>query len=136
MRAAFKGGLVCLAILSGAPPALAWDDWGDWWNGPATTDVPWYDQEPWIGTGPGLYYSNHPNHVPGYPADHVPTYPRSAAAYAVPIFDTGRPVLRETGAGAVAAHVDWCLARYRSYDIGTDTYQPNDGPRRHCRSPY
>ncbi len=34
------------------------------------------------------------------------------------------------------AHVDWCLRRYRSYDIRTDTFQPYHGPRRYCNSPY
>lgn len=132
LRAAFRGSLVGLAILSGAAPALA----GDLWNGYATTDVPWYEQEPWIDTGPGLYYSNHPDHVPSYPAGHVPTYPRPNRTYAVPVFDTSRPVVRPDQIGAVTGHVEWCAARYRSYDIETDTYQPMIGVRRLCRSPH
>ncbi|MBO6813443.1 MAG: BA14K family protein [Rhizobiaceae bacterium] len=35
-----------------------------------------------------------------------------------------------------SAHVDWCLSRYRSYDVRSDTYQPYSGPRRYCNSPY
>ena len=33
-------------------------------------------------------------------------------------------------------HVEWCLGKYRSYDIRTNTYQPFNGPRRFCHSPY
>ncbi len=35
-----------------------------------------------------------------------------------------------------AAHVTWCDNKYRSYDIPTDTFQPHNGPRKHCISPY
>jgi hypothetical protein len=35
------------------------------------------------------------------------------------------------------AHYDWCYSRYKSYDAGSNTYQPlNAGGRRQCRSPY
>jgi hypothetical protein len=34
------------------------------------------------------------------------------------------------------AHIEWCLARYRSYDVYSDTFQPYHGPRRPCLSPY
>jgi hypothetical protein len=33
-------------------------------------------------------------------------------------------------------HQLWCLDRWRSYDIYSDTYQPYHGPRRYCVSPY
>lgn len=35
-----------------------------------------------------------------------------------------------------SAHVRWCYNRYRSYRAYDDTYQPYDGPRRQCYSPY
>jgi hypothetical protein len=35
-----------------------------------------------------------------------------------------------------SAHVDWCYDRYRSYRASDNTYQPYNGPRRQCRSPY
>lgn len=50
------------------------------------------------------------------------TSPRSYAA----------PVYRYRG----DPHVQWCLRRYRSYDVRTDTFQPYHGPRRYCNSPY
>jgi hypothetical protein len=34
------------------------------------------------------------------------------------------------------SHVEWCYSRYRSYRASDNTYQPNYGPRRQCRSPY
>jgi hypothetical protein len=47
--------------------------------------------------------------------------------------------------GAIAApsaprygsrHVEWCSARYRSYDASTDTYVPRAGTTARCVSPY
>lgn len=34
------------------------------------------------------------------------------------------------------AHVEWCYARYRSYRDWDNTFQPYNGPRRQCVSPY
>ena len=90
--------------------------------------VPWYHQEPWIGTGPAYYYSQHP--------DHIPAYPKKLTGYAVPIYDTSPPVVRLAPRYHVSGHEEWCAARYRSYDVWSDTWQPYYGPRRHCRSPY
>lgn len=33
-------------------------------------------------------------------------------------------------------HVAWCFDHYRSYDPDTDTFQPYDGPRKRCDSPF
>ncbi len=35
-----------------------------------------------------------------------------------------------------AAHVEWCYDRYRSYRASDNTFQPYNGPRRQCRSPF
>ena len=35
-----------------------------------------------------------------------------------------------------SAHVRWCANRYRSYSPRSDTFQPYNGPRRRCVSPY
>ncbi|KSV72213.1 Lectin BA14k [Sinorhizobium sp. Sb3] len=35
-----------------------------------------------------------------------------------------------------AAHIEWCIDRYRSYRAYDNTYQPYDGPREQCWSPY
>lgn len=37
---------------------------------------------------------------------------------------------------ASSAHVRWCYNRYRSYREWDNTYQPYNGPRRECYSPY
>ncbi len=115
---------------------------GEWAYDPASDLVlyesvpiaPWYGQPPLAGTGPGHYYSHHPR--------HVPAYPEWLTGYPVPIYKTppGMPALR----GAVVrvhrarsvSHMEWCAARHRSYDAATDTYQPYEGPRRVCRSPF
>jgi hypothetical protein len=34
------------------------------------------------------------------------------------------------------SHVSWCASRYRSYRAYDNTYQPYNGPRRQCNSPY
>lgn len=34
------------------------------------------------------------------------------------------------------AHVEWCYSRYRSYREWDNSYQPYEGPRRECYSPY
>lgn len=34
------------------------------------------------------------------------------------------------------AHVDWCRSKYRSYRMSDNTFQPYEGPRQECRSPY
>jgi BA14K-like protein len=33
-------------------------------------------------------------------------------------------------------HVTWCYNHYRSYDLNSNSYQPYEGPRRPCISPY
>lgn len=34
------------------------------------------------------------------------------------------------------AHLRWCQERYASYRLSDDTFQPFEGPRRPCNSPY
>ncbi len=33
-------------------------------------------------------------------------------------------------------HVNWCVNRWRSYRVSDNSYQPYNGPRRVCNSPY
>ena len=37
---------------------------------------------------------------------------------------------------AAQNHSDWCASRYRSYRASDDTFQPFEGPRKHCLSPF
>ena len=119
----FRGVVVaaCSMLVAGLSAATA----GEWHHHAA-----WYDQHPWIGTGVGYYYSQHP--------DHIPAYPKRLTGYAVPIYDTARPVthVAPRHRARFSAHVEWCAGRYRSYDLRSDTWQPYDGPRATCRSPY
>jgi hypothetical protein len=38
--------------------------------------------------------------------------------------------------GGGSAHVQWCYDRYRSYRASDNTFQPYNGPRQQCISPY
>jgi len=44
------------------------------------------------------------------------------------------PVVRRRG--GTRAHIDWCLNRYRSYDVRSDTYVSYGGRVRPCLSPF
>jgi hypothetical protein len=44
------------------------------------------------------------------------------------------PAPRYYGGGN--AHVQWCYSRYRSYRAFDNSFQPYNGPRRQCYSPY
>jgi hypothetical protein len=46
------------------------------------------------------------------------------------------PVYPAPGLHLPAAHVQWCMNRYRTYDPATDTYVPRVGVRARCISPY
>lgn len=61
-----------------------------------------------------------PRHYYGGPRFHQPRY-------APPRYHRPAPV---------SAHVRWCSARYRSYRAWDNTFQPYNGPRRQCASPY
>ncbi|MGH6760306.1 MAG: BA14K family protein [Phyllobacterium sp.] len=58
----------------------------------------------------------------------VPIFPRP---YYEPYYRP-RPIYRRPANG----HVSWCYQRYRSYRAYDNTFQPYNGPRRQCRSPY
>ncbi|MBB5752999.1 BA14K family protein [Prosthecomicrobium pneumaticum] len=47
-----------------------------------------------------------------------------------------RPYYRAPAWRLPARHVRWCEARYRSYRAWDNTFQPYNGPRRQCRSPF
>jgi hypothetical protein len=44
------------------------------------------------------------------------------------------PVYR--GRAMSNAHVQWCYGKYRSYRASDNTFQPYNGPRQRCYSPY
>lgn len=50
-----------------------------------------------------------------------------------PTYVAPRRVYRGGGGGS---HVQWCYDRYRSYRAYDNTFQPYNGPRQQCWSPY
>jgi hypothetical protein len=115
----FKAVAACLVLVTGLSAAAVAGEWR----------AAWYDQQPWAGTGVGFYYSQHP--------DHIPAWPKRLSGYAVPIFDTMKPMVRVPRYRvAFTTHAEWCAARYLSYEVRSDTYQPYHGPRRYCHSPW
>lgn len=46
------------------------------------------------------------------------------------------PPVQSGPAGINPRHFEWCQARYRSYSAYDNTFQPYDGPRQQCYSPY
>ncbi|RUW86677.1 BA14K family protein, partial [Mesorhizobium sp. M8A.F.Ca.ET.059.01.1.1] len=58
------------------------------------------------------------------------------AAFATGALITGAIVNENNRVYEGNAHVQWCYNHYRSYRASDNTFQPNNGPRRECRSPY
>ena len=53
------------------------------------------------------------------------------------VYREPQPQLRYEGRiSAAQAHTSWCQNRYRSYRAYDNTFQPYNGPRRRCHSPY
>lgn len=79
--------------------------------------------------GPPPYYARPPYYTrPPYYAR--PRYVRPPV-YARPRYVRPRPAY-----GLSSAHVNWCYSRYRSYREWDNSFQPYNGPRRACLSPY
>lgn len=51
-----------------------------------------------------------------------------------PNYIAPRRLYRAQGMGQ--SHVNWCYARYKSYRAWDNTFQPFNGPRQQCWSPY
>jgi hypothetical protein len=57
------------------------------------------------------------------------------AAQAEPVYVQPAPVYG-VGVGLSAQHYSWCEQRYISYRAADNTFQPYNGPRQQCYSPY
>jgi hypothetical protein len=65
-------------------------------------------------------------------------YPAAAFALGAIVggaIDNDRPVRVRPRTNS-SAHIDWCFDRYRSYRSSDNTFQPYNGPRQQCYSPY
>ena len=92
------------------------------------------------------YYHGHRgyrHHRPGYRYHDGYWFPLAAfgagaliggAIAAPPRYVEPAPAYRASGLNP--RHYDWCHARYRSYDAYSNTFQPYNGPRQTCYSPY
>lgn len=85
--------------------------------------------------GGHYYYNGHRGYSyyrPGYRRHGDFWFP--AAAFIAGAIITG--AINQSSRGHGNAHVDWCYDRYRSYRAWDNTFQPYEGPRRQCYSPY
>ena len=83
------------------------------------------------------YYNGHRGysyHRPGYRQYNGYWFP--LAAFATGAIIGGAMNQPQAVPAYGGSHVEWCQNRYRSYRAYDDTYQPNNGPRRRCASPY
>jgi hypothetical protein len=91
--------------------------------------------------GGGYYFNGHRGYSyyrPGYRRYGNWWFPGAAFAAGAVI---GGAIASEPGPVYAApttgeAHAQWCMQTYRSYNPADDTYQPYNGPRQPCVSPY
>ncbi|RWX77187.1 BA14K family protein [Neorhizobium lilium] len=105
-----------------------------------------YGPRPNYYARPGYYsgYQGYRQHRPGYRFHQGYWFPLAAfgagaiigGAIAAPRYvePAPAPVYRSTGINP--RHAEWCSNRYRSYDAYSNTFQPYNGPRQSCVSPY
>jgi hypothetical protein len=87
-----------------------------------------------------FYYNGHRGYVyarRGYRYYRGYWFPAAAFVTGVAVGSVVAPPLRPVPVITLpAAHVRWCYARYVSYRAYDNSYQPYEGPRRQCWSPY
>lgn len=110
----------------------SWRDRGGMMN---RDDRRWLRKRGYYRQGGYSYYNGHRGYRerrPGYRRHNGVWFPLGAFAAGAIIGGAiaDRPV-RYGG-----SHVEWCQDRYRSYRAYDNSYQPNNGPRRACNSPY
>ncbi|MCB4769477.1 BA14K family protein [Ancylobacter sp. Lp-2] len=83
------------------------------------------------------YYNGHRGYNyyrPGYRSYNGWWYP--AAAFATGALIGGAIAAQPSYSGGGNGHVQWCASQYRSYRASDNTFQPYNGPRQQCVSPY
>lgn len=87
--------------------------------------------------GSSAYYNNHRGYRdrrPGYRQHNGFWFPPAAFIAGAIIggaMHNNQPVMRMS-----RQHVRWCQNRWRSYRAADNSYQPFNGPRQRCMSPY
>ena len=103
------------------------------WYGDSAQHNQWYggrrgDRDGWYRGHRGYRYAR-----PGYRRhDNGFWFPLAAFGAAAII---GGAIANDRGYDG-GSHVNWCANRYRSYRAYDNTFQPYNGPRRQCLSPY
>ncbi|GCA48804.1 MAG: BA14K family protein [Sinorhizobium meliloti] len=102
----------------------------------AVTDVQYAPRRGYYRYGDFYYYNGYRGYRyqrPGYRYYRGWWYP--GAAFRPGIVIERRPAVRPPVRYG-SRHVQWCYDRYRSYRAYDNSYQPYNGPRRQCYSPY
>jgi hypothetical protein len=96
---------------------------------------PYRNYRPYYGYRPGQGYRPYPNR-PYY--GYRPPYYGYRPYYrpGVNVYVTPRPYYNQGYVGEGGSHVDWCVARYRSYNPATDRFLSYGGVYKICYSPY
>ncbi|TDH38471.1 BA14K family protein [Pseudohoeflea suaedae] len=92
----------------------------------------------WVNNGRG-YYNGHRGyrrHHHGYRYHNGYWFPPAAFAIGAIIGGAVANQNRVRSGRVGPRHVRWCYDRYRSYREYDNSFQPYNGPRRQCRSPY
>jgi len=103
-------------------------------DGRRDRDTRW-DRDRFERRGDAVYWRGHRGfreRRPGYREYNGWWFPAAAFALGAIIGGTVTQQARPAG----NAHVQWCYSRYRSYRASDNTFQPYNGPRRQCISPY
>jgi hypothetical protein len=106
--------------------------WDRGWDRRAHWDRGWRGARPYYRGYRGYRY-----YRPGYRRYNDFWFPGAAFATGAiigGIIANSQPAYRYRGGGS--AHERWCYSRYRSYRAWDNTFQPYNGPRRQCYSPY
>ncbi len=112
-----------------------WRGRGDWRGGRGE----WRGDREWRERGGHTYWRGHRGyreHRPGYRRHGDFWFPPAAfiAGAIVGGAIAQEPPVRYRPRGG--AHAEWCYNRYRSYRASDNTFQPYNGPRQQCYSPY
>jgi hypothetical protein len=108
-----------------------WRKKGNNWNGPR------YGQRRYKGDRRYGWYNGHRGYRyqrPGYRYRNGWWFP--GGAFVAGAIIGGAIANNNNYSGGGGSHVQWCYDRYRSYRASDNTFQPYNGGRRQCYSPY
>ena len=158
-RVSFAVVAVAAFVSAGALPAAAspWIPQGFHSPAPLVEQVQYHPRPAYRGPGPryngshayyggrrgyyqsgrNYYYNGHRGYNyyrPGYRQYNGWWFP--AGAFAAGALIGGAIAAQPSYGGGGGGHVQWCASQYRSYRASDNTFQPYNGPRQQCVSPY